>query len=325
VKNQIIRDDIMHRLIIFVLSICFVIIAIQFTYSQVNEQKVNNDSIEGREKEVSEVDKILNLTYKDLVNNNVMSLYDINKGIIKIKKGNSSFLRKISYIKYRLFLRGINIYAKSLRVHPIEILSIDRLSSSKKKKNITNALIGGIKNRDPRVRLSVAYFFKELELSYNVEKKLFEIFKKETVETGYYVFVDPELNIHEANPQFELVLIQKFLERKRLVSLIKRNIIAADDMANIKRHFFNLLTERIANEPSNQVPISFFGVNKIDYFIAGLSNKDSYIKQKCAEHIYLLFPNLDSEKQKEVEKLIDKFYMLKLVFRQKDKENKGNR
>ncbi len=317
----------MHRLITFILSICFFITAIELSYSQTDTEKANDGLIEIREKEVKEVEKILNLRKKDLINNTIMPLSKIDKGIARIKQGDGNFLKKITYIKYRLFLRGVNIYAQALKVHPVEILSIDdkfdtanRLNNTKRNDNIIKALIGGIKNKDPRVRLSISYFLKEIEFDYYIEEKLFKIFKEETVETGYYVFVDPELNVSEANPQFEVALIQKYLERKRLTLLIKRNVLKPSDMSNIKRYFFILLTERIANEPSNEIPLISFGAKKIDYFIAGLFNKDSYIKGKCAEHIYLLFPKLNSKKQKEIKKLIDRFYVLKLIFRQKSRE-----
>ncbi len=268
-----------------------------------------------REREVATVEKLMLLDKEKLEKNKIMNLNEIYKGIESLRDGKAVFLKKITYKKYRIFIRALMILGKSYDQHSLGVLRKGRLDLEISDEKIINGLFGGLRNKDPRVRLSITSVLKFFTLTESQQKMIWKFVIRETTRVEEsYAYIDFDLNVHIASPKLEIVLYKKFMERKRLVASLEAGQIHPVDFRFIKRKQFELLSDRIADEPESEIPLQQFGEAKIGYFIEGLKNKNSFVKQRCAEFIMKIYPKASSNTQKRIEKLKDKYFMLKIIF-----------
>jgi len=336
----------MNKLLAFVICIIFMMISsLSFTQDKASDK--DGYYAKERAKEVAKVDKVLQMTDSDIARNYRFGWKNIDRGIFQIRNGNPSFLKKITYDKLLIFLRGLMLKAGG--GSPLNLLTAGTLESQ-----FLQGVMGGLENKDPRVRLFALITMKTINLTESMYRKIIVIMDRETDHLVSYHYVDMDLNSHFGNLKVEVFLLRKVLRRTSLrTKLLVKKTIHPSVFIGIKRFDFSVLADRIGNEPESDIPLTNFTEADINYLIAGLLNKDAYIKQRCAEYIYDIYNLKTTSRQtrQRIDKLISKPFnfeteainhgyrmafiryktkypglaldgskMLKIVFRKKDEE-----
>ncbi|MDH4128854.1 MAG: hypothetical protein OEV44_08885 [Spirochaetota bacterium] len=275
-----------------VLLVLFLVVNLSFSQSKSTDKgsKVDKSTVE-REKEIEKIEEILKLNKDHLlkgVDFNFRRL-DFNfkmveKGIAKIKEGNEEFLKYITYDNLRIFVRGLMIVGGN-QYPPLGVLT-----SGTYEELVTKSFLGGLRNKDPRIRLFSVNILKSFSPDLAMIKKIMKYIKMETdFDTNHHYF-DIDLNVHLGNIKIEMLIMSKHVRRRELKKIIFDNSKTHPSIfIRISKETFVILADRISDEPERDIPLNSFKEDKINFFIAGLLNRDVYIKERCAEFIYQIY------------------------------------
>jgi len=238
----------------------------------------------------------------------------ILKDLDDIKKGNRQLIRKMDF----QYLENIILIIyedsqKNKRTFAEEFA--DRPNG---KRMVIKSFLGGLYNRDPRVRIISVYVLREMlrglqeyklpekdkdgeELSEDKQNKLKEKYEKLYYQTIIDMQPDTRRSwfIETANYnkylsstiKGEPVLVSSYKQinsldlyvtRIIIVNKLKKGEYKPEDFSFANPRLFYALTERIGNEPDYDIPINYLVNQRIDILVSSLGHGEERVRQRSA-------------------------------------------
>ncbi len=186
--------------------------------------------------------------------------------------------------------------------------------------NMVKALLGGLENMDPQVRLTCIHMLRRMNPDASMWDKVNSIYEKEleTVQFGsaddyYYEYIDIDGRLQDKNPFDQLDLLRKFIIRDIKVSEIKK--AGSEVLASMSYDDFATLNGRIDFEPLQHIPFihtaqveknmlhrgcrykasPIFTPADVDAIIKGIDNENFYVQRETARYLLDLYEVDDTD------------------------------
>jgi hypothetical protein len=256
---------------------------------------------------------------------------DVVYGVTQIKSGDSNFLKEVGYILLKDMVLMLNENARNNKS-----LVIDELGRNPYLKLKTlKSFIGGLYNKDPRVRLTSVIAIKHLlrslkdvkvpkkskrGISLNegvrdgLKKKYKDIYIKtinilavntnrawlvETVNKRKYLCIAINGKLVLANVYNEINDLDLFIVRE--LSLAKLNVgtLKPEDFTHTRLRVIRSLTKKLSNEPDYSVPVNsdLLLEDRVDILINSLGNTNKKVKRLAASHLLAMYYKKTTDNQ----------------------------
>ena len=232
----------------------------------------------------------------------------------EIRSGRPNILKIVSYEEMKSLVELLQDEAAdyeegSRYTDPAVVALLQDSKSDAVRRVIMKGLVGGLYNKDPRVRLITIRFFRRMIPDEEMRKIIKPIMKLETVgkkiriETKVYSKrknVEPELKMVEKNGDVysyvtikgvdiqsmcyeELRKLWKFIERRRFLAEIRKG--SSTVIREMNREEFNVIAEPIDNEVYCVIPLNHIEQQYLPALVGGLAHPDVEIAERCAESL----------------------------------------
>ncbi len=269
--------------------------------------------------------------------------------IEKIKNGDKEVLKTIYYYEFENILQILNENASQKKGSFADGIS----DKPVEKRKALKGFLGGLFNKDPRIRMASASIIKELlknikaiqvpskrkdgvALTKEEKEKLTQKYKRqyyqivlyihsdtrkcyylETVNRNKYLSTNRQGQQYLENVYQEVNILDLVIVREITLERLKTGSLKAKDFTVVNSRIFESLTVKIDNEPDYAVPINVLN-NRISILTYSLGNPDPAVRKKAAELLLAEYyaKGTDNQTKNKIDKARANYLVLDDAFRE---------